>query len=150
MQSTHQFNGEESFSVPRERLWQFLTDVHNVPRCLPNLKDPQFPSPDSLSGKLASSFSFLHGALDLTILIADRVEPSAAKMTVTVRGVGCRAIINGVIDLPEPGVGPTQLRWQAQAQLEGLLAAVSKGLIEGAARKLIADTFQTIRVLTAQ
>jgi carbon monoxide dehydrogenase subunit G len=73
-------------------------------------------------------------------------------MTVTVRGIGCRAIINGTIELPDPNPapGPTLLRWQAEAQLEGLLAAVSKGLIEGAARKLIAETFQTIRILVVE
>ena len=150
MTSTHQFNGEETFNIPREKLWEFLTDVHNVPHCLPNLKNPQFPSADSLSGKLASSFSFLHGALDLAIQMMVREKPTAAKMIATVRGVGCRAIINGAIELPEPATGPTLLRWQAQVQLEGLLSAVSKGLIEGAARKLIYDTFQTIRILSVR
>ena len=149
MQTTHQFNGQEPFDAPREKIWEVLTDVHNVPQLLPNLKDAQFPSADLLSGKLASSFSFLHGELNLAIQITDRERPTAAKMTVTVRGIGCRAVIHGSIDLPPSPTGPALLRWQAEAQLEGLLAAISKGLIEGAARSLVASTFEKIRTLMA-
>ncbi len=145
MPSTLQFQGEEAFDATRETLWRFLADIRNVPQFVPNLRDAQFPAPDTLTGKLASSFSFMHGKLDLTIQITERQEPSGSKMTVTARGVGNRAIITGSIELPEVAAGPTLLRWQAAVQLEGLLKAVSKGLIEGAARKIIAETFQAVR-----
>jgi len=149
MPASHHFDGQETFDIPRERLWEFLTDIRSVPRCLTNLEAPQFPSPDSLTGKLDSKFSFLHGKLDIAIQITDRQKPVSTKIIVTVRGIGCRALIHGSIELagPDPAPGPTSLRWQADARLEGLLSAVSKGLIEGAARKLIAETFQTIRCL---
>jgi len=145
MLSSHQFHGDETFGVPRDTLWRFLTDLRNVPSYVPNLQEVQFPAPDTVTGKLVTGFSFLKGTLDLAIQITGRCEPSSAQMTITSRGVGSRAILTGAMELPEVGAGPTLLRWQVVAQLEGLLGAVSKGLIEGAARKLIADTFQAIR-----
>jgi carbon monoxide dehydrogenase subunit G len=144
MHAVHQFHGEERFEVSRERLWSFLTDLRNVPACVSKLERVEFPAPDTLAGKLASSFSFLRGSLDMTIQITERAFPRS-RMTVACRGMGARATIAGTIEVPELPEPGALLKWQALAELDGLLGAVSKGLIEGAARKVIADTFESVR-----
>ena len=56
--STFQFNGEERFDTSIEVLWNFLTDLRNVPRCAPQLKNTEFPDENTLHAKLPSTFSF--------------------------------------------------------------------------------------------
>src|SRR5947207_1161912 len=92
--SSFQFQGEERFDASRQALWDFLTDLRNMPRCAPNLQHPEFPDPNTLHGKLASGFSFVQGSLDLTVEVKERDEPQAARVLITARGMGSRAVID--------------------------------------------------------
>jgi carbon monoxide dehydrogenase subunit G len=145
--STFEFQGEERFSTNRQTLWQFLSDLHNVPRYTPNLQNVQFPSDDKMTAKLTPGFSFAKGTFDLAIEVKERQTPHTAKMLVTARGMGCRAIIEGTARLSEDSTAPaaTLLQWNATATLEGLMGLVSKGLIEGASKKILSDAFDAMR-----
>jgi carbon monoxide dehydrogenase subunit G len=143
--ATFQFHGTENFAVPRQQLWQFLTDLRNVGRCLPNFSDAKFPNPDTLTGKLGSSFTFARGTFDVTIEFRERRPQDSARALVTATGLGCQAVIDSSLRLTETGPQETALEWSATVELGGLLSFVSKGLIEGAARKIIADSFDAVR-----
>jgi carbon monoxide dehydrogenase subunit G len=142
--ATFQFRGEESFDQPRAKVWRFLTDLRNIQKCSPQLQEVKYPRDGAMTAKLVPDFSFARGALDLVVEMKEKSEPDSAHVVVTARGMGSSAAIDVRLALSGSELA-TQLRWSAEAKLGGLLSAVSKGLIEGAAKKLIAETFEKVR-----
>jgi len=141
---TFQFQGEESFDHPQAKVWRFLTDLRNIEKCSPQLQDVKYPRDGTLTAKLVPDFSFARGALDLVVEVKEKSEADSARVVVTARGMGSSAEIDVRLALAASG-GKTQLDWHADAKLGGLLSAVSKGLVEGAAKKVIAETFEKVR-----
>jgi carbon monoxide dehydrogenase subunit G len=141
---TFQFQGEELFDHPQPKVWRFLTDLRNIQKCSPQLQEVKYPRDGAMTAKLVPEFSFARGALDLTVELKEKAEPDTARVALTARGMGSNAEIEVGLSLTGSD-NKTQLRWTADAKLGGLLSAVSKGLVEGAARKVIAETFAKVR-----
>jgi carbon monoxide dehydrogenase subunit G len=142
--ATFQFQGEESFDEPRPKVWRFLTDLRNIEKCSPQLQEVKYPRDGAMTAKLVPDFSFARGALDLIVEVKEKSEPDSARVVVTARGMGSSAEIDVRLSL-EMSNDKTLLHWSADAKLGGLLSAVSKGLVEGAAKKVITETFEKVR-----
>jgi len=84
--------------------------------------------------------------LEITVQFLEPLAEPTAKLSIAAPGVGTKIFIDASMELAEEAGGAaTLLKWEANSRFEGLLSAVSRGLIEGAARKIIADVFQAIR-----
>jgi carbon monoxide dehydrogenase subunit G len=72
-------------------------------------------------------------------------RPSSARMRVKGKGIGASVTIETSIRL-SPETDGTRLEWSSQVtELGGLIKAVSRSLIEGAARKIVSDSWVTFR-----
>lgn len=142
-----QLQGEQSFSKPPEELFQHVTDTQFIARCIPDLESVTERTKDRLVCRITPGLSFLQAKIDVTIEIIDRQPPHSGRMRLISKGIGSAAEVESAFELSDhaqQGRG-TLLRWTAEIkQTKGLLKSVSRGLLEAAAKKVIADVWSAV------
>lgn len=143
-----QLQGEQSFSKPPAELYERITDTAFIARCIPELDSVVERTDDRLVCRITPGLSFLQAKLDVSVEILERQPPHSGKMRLTSKGIGAAAEVESAFDLAEQSTthGPgTRLHWTAEiTRTQGLLKTVSRGLLEAAAKKVIADVWASV------
>jgi len=145
------FGGEESFTVTPDRLYRELTDPQSLAATIPDLQSSELAEDGTLRCVVRPGFSFLRGTLKLTIRFTELSPPSDAQssghaaMEVQSQGIGATIDIASRMQI-EPAAGGSRLVWKAEImKLQGLVATVSKPLIQGAAGQVAQQTWAKVR-----
>lgn len=140
-----QLSGTEHFTQPPQLIWERLTDLTHFARVLPKLEKIERSEPQLLECRVKPGLSFLSGTLKLRFEIIEQNPIESARMRIVGKGIGASVTVETSIQLTPDGTG-TQLDWQSEVQeIGGLLKPVSRGLIEAAAQKVIADGWDAFR-----
>jgi hypothetical protein len=139
------FSGSEHFEYPVETVFDEITDLKVTAKTLPGLEKVERLEPQHLECRVRPKFSFLTGSMHMIFDILETDRPSSARMRVTGKGIGAGLTIETSIRLTAEGTG-TRLNWESQVtEMTGLVKALSRTLIEGAARKVVADSWGVFR-----
>ncbi len=139
------FSGQEHFDAPIERVFDLITNLEFTAKTVPGLERIEKLEPRRLECRVKPSFSFLTGGMKMIFDVLAAERPTSARMRVTGKGIGATLVIETAINLSSEGTG-TRLDWSSQVtELGGLIKAVSRGLIEGAAKKIVGDSWTTFR-----
>jgi carbon monoxide dehydrogenase subunit G len=143
-----QLQGEQSFSEPPADLFPRITDTEFIARCIPDLQSVIERTDDRLVCRITPGLSFLQAKLDVSIEILERQPPHSGRMRLISKGIGSSAEVESAFQLTDEAAenGPgTRLHWTAEIkQTQGLLKSVSRGLLEAAAKKVIADVWAAV------
>ena len=135
--ATLEFQGEEHFAVPPERVFAVLTDLDRLQHSIPDLVSAERVDERTLSCVVRPGFSFLRGTLKLTIHLADFVPPKSATMRIDSRGIGQTVGVESRIAIEPEGAG-SKVDWRARVvELKGLVATISPALVCGAADQVV-------------
>jgi carbon monoxide dehydrogenase subunit G len=141
------FEGKERFEVPPGALYERLTDFGMLQKFIPGLESATAVDENKMQCVVRPGLSFVRGNLRLEMEMLEREPPSLARMRVHGKGIGNDATIESVLRLTpiDEGTG-SELHWSAEiVHLGGLLKAVSKGLIQAAANKVVEHTWAQLR-----
>jgi 2-furoyl-CoA dehydrogenase large subunit len=138
-------SGHEHFEASPETVWDQVTNLEFTANTLPGLERVDKLEPTRLECRVKPSFSFLTGGLKMIFEILETDRPRSARMRITGKGIAASIVIETSLHLSPEGTG-TRLEWQSEVtELTGLLKAVSRGLIEGAAQKIVQDSWSVFR-----
>jgi carbon monoxide dehydrogenase subunit G len=141
--------GTELFAQPIERLWERLTDLAFLARCMPGLDKVVLAEPRRVVFRVRPGFAFIRGSMEITLVLLDSRRPDQARMRILSKGVGSGATLQARFVLSDPLTstdGQSSLAWSADVlELQGLLKPVGKSLIAAAARQVIAAAFERLR-----
>lgn len=139
------FSGSEHFDAPVETVFDEITNLEVTAKTLPGLERVEKLEPKHLECRVKPKFSFLSGSMKMVFDILETDRPSSAKMRVIGKAIGASLAIETSIRLSAEGQG-TRLDWSSDVtELGGLIKALSHSLIEGAAKKVVADSWSTFR-----
>jgi uncharacterized protein len=139
------FSGSEHFDHPVETVFDEITDLNVTAKTLPGMEKVERVDSKHLECRVRPKFSFLTGSMQMIFDILETNRPSSARMRVTGKGIGASLAIETAIHLTAEGTG-TRLDWESEVtQMTGLVKALSHTLIEGAARKVVADSWAVFR-----
>jgi carbon monoxide dehydrogenase subunit G len=139
------FSGSEHFEYPIETVFDEITDLNVTAKTLPGLEKVEKVDAKHLECRVRPKFSFLTGSMQMIFDILESDRPSSARMRVTGKGIGASLAIETAIHLAPEGTG-TRLNWESQVtEMTGLVKALSRSLIEGAARKVVSDSWAVFR-----
>ena len=121
-----EFQGEETFAVPPERVFTELTDLDRLAQTVPDVISAKRIDDKTLACVVRPGFSFLRGTLKLTINMLDLAPPHSATMRIDSRGIGQTVRIESQIAISPEGAG-SRVAWTAAAvvELKGLVATIS-------------------------
>jgi len=138
-------SGTEHFDAPVERVFDQITNLEFTAKTLPGLERVEKLESQHLVCRVKPGFSFLTGSMQMTFDVLEAERPTSAKMRVKGKGIGATVVIETSVNLAAEGTG-TRLDWASEVtELGGLIKAVSRALIEGAAKKIVSDSWGTFR-----
>jgi carbon monoxide dehydrogenase subunit G len=140
------FGGEESFSVPVQRLFAFVSDLESLARVLPNVESTERVDDRTLRCVVRPGVSFLRGKLTTLITLADLQPTELATLTLDSKTIGAQLAVEAALHFAPRDTG-SKLTWHAKiTRRTGLVAAVSSTLIRAAAEQSIRQGWQNLRV----
>ena len=147
MSSTMQFSGVELFSVPPAKLFAVVTDLDALAATIPDITSAERVDERTLRCVVRPGFSFLRGTLHTTIEIAELQPPESALMRIASQGIGATVKIESRLSISPTDDGGSRLDWTAAVtELKGLVATISRPLIQAAAEKTISKAWHDLRL----
>jgi len=147
-----EFSGAVDIPAPRDRVFAFVTDPNKVGACGPGVESIEVIDATHFRAKAKVGVGFINARFVVDLEIAEQQPPDMA--IIKARGQAPGSAVDGtgrmnLIDGPEEGT--TTMLWAAEVNISGMLATMGARLIEGTANKMIAQTFDCIRVkITAE
>lgn len=132
--------GTTSVSVPRDEVWETLTDPNRVTTLLP---DGEIVSADERSwrARLAPRTALGKSPFDFTFSHAD--ERPGEYMEVTGHGYGSQHVVDltASLELQDEGAG-TRINWEADVRLGGVLASLGQRSLPYVVRSQVEQTLR--------
>jgi carbon monoxide dehydrogenase subunit G len=139
-----QFEGDKEFPQPPAELWARLSDARFLVECMPDRESVASAEADRAVCTIRPGLAFIRGKLDVTLSVLEKAEPGSVRLSLASKGIGSTSDVEATLKLT-PREGGTALHYSAEVkQLGGLLKAIPKGLIRGAAQKTIADVLANV------
>jgi carbon monoxide dehydrogenase subunit G len=138
--------GSVTIRAPREKVYAFLTDPHQVSTCAPGVESIEIIEPNK---KFRAKAGIGFGAVKATFVgDAEWVEldpPNRAKVKAHGRGSGSAADVSSEMTLSEVGTGSTVVAWTADIAVLGQLASLAARMMGPVSQKLTAQFFECAR-----
>ncbi len=135
--------GQENLTLPRERVFQLLTNSAFIAKSLPDAQETKVIDENSLDARMKIGISFLTTNMNVHMKIADKVPPQHARLLVDGTGSGSSMKITSDFDLD--GDAPTRMKWVADAEITGVMAGIGSSILKGFAEKKVKEIFDGIR-----
>ncbi|MBM3981910.1 MAG: hypothetical protein FJ304_16885 [Planctomycetes bacterium] len=137
------FEGVQTFPVPVAEVAAKLSDAGFLANCVPDVNISE-ATPDRAVGKVKPKLSFLTGSLTLTAEVTARAPGQSVAFTIQSKVIGASSIVTTALEFKEAD-GGTAVHWTGDlTSVTGLMKMVPKGLLEGAAKKVIDDIWATV------
>lgn len=134
-------SGTYQFQAPREKVFAAITDPNVLQRVIPGCEKMVKTAEDSYDAHLKLGIAGLKGNYTGKVHLKDIKAPES--YTLLMEGKGAPGFVKGTarIHLAEKG-NETELRYDSDAQVGGMIAAIGSRLIEATAKKLSDDFFK--------
>jgi carbon monoxide dehydrogenase subunit G len=135
--------GAEDLNLPRERVFQLLTDSSFLAKSMPDVQETKVIDDSNLEAKMKMRISFLTTSMAIKIKVADKVPPQHARLLV--EGVGSGSNMKITSDLNLEGESTTKMRWMADVEINGVMAGIGSSILKGFAEKKVKEIFDDLR-----
>ena len=140
-----QFEGVETFPLPVSTVFAKLSDAGFLAGCLSGAT-VGLATPDKAEWKVKPKLAFISGSLDTTATVTAREPDARAVYQIFAKGIGATTSVDSVMTFAPTADGGTNVTWTGDISARtGLLKLVPSTLIEGSAKKVIADVWADVR-----
>jgi carbon monoxide dehydrogenase subunit G len=134
---------DDSFEVdaPPERVWPILCDVPRVATCIPNAQITEIVDDKTYKAKVAVKVGPVAVSYGATIIV-ESLDDATHTATLQVQGNETRGrggVKASVVSRVVSRAGKTHVELHTDAQISGIIASVGGRLIEGVAKKTVAE-----------
>jgi len=133
--------GTHNLARPAAQVYEALNDPAILQQTIPGCEKLEKTASDEYSAQLKIGIAAVKGSYAGKVRLSDQQPPN--RFTLHLEGKGAQGFVKGTarVELKEKDQG-TELRYTADVQVGGLIAAVGSRMIEAAAKKMAADFFQ--------
>ncbi len=132
--------GRERLPASPEEVWRLLNDPARLAQCLPGCEELVPAGPDRYRAKIHLVLAAISGNFSGSLELAEKAPAKSLRLRIEGRGAQGFVRGDGRIELAGEK-GGTEVRYDGEAQVGGMIAAVGQRLIETAARTLIRQFF---------
>ncbi len=126
----------------REQVWDLLTDPAKLAKLLPGCEKLEADGPDRYKVAIKFALAAISGKYSGSVELSEKNPPESLRMVLEGRGTPGFMRGEGRIRLGEKK-GQTELRYEGEAQVGGMIAAVGQRMIDVAARRIIQQFFDS-------
>lgn len=138
------FESKAIVKVPVDKLWNFISTPESIAQCLPGVEEYKILDGKKIEAKTKIGIGFIKGTFKVNSRVTeeDHVKRHAKLL---IDGSGVTSAFKAEISINcNPIPEGTELAWVADATISGPLGTVAKGLLEGAAQKIITQTLECV------
>jgi uncharacterized protein len=139
-------SGTYQFKAPRQKVWEALNNPDVLSKCIPGCEKLERTDGDNYTAHLKVGVAAIKGSYTGKVSLKDIVPPNS--YTLHVEGKGGPGFLKGAskIQIADED-GGTEVKFEADMQIGGLIASVGSRMVEGVG-KMLADQF--FKALAAQ
>jgi carbon monoxide dehydrogenase subunit G len=142
--------GEATLHAPIDRVWAALNDPAVLVRTIPGCERLEATGPDAYSMTVTAGVASIRGTYSGEVKLHDQRPPGAFVMSASGAGAPGTVSTEVQVRLDEVG-GATQLNYDADAVVGGVIGGVGQRMLAGVAKKLAGEFFAAVDdVLTGQ
>lgn len=139
------FSGKETINANIEKIWEFITNPHNLSLCLPNVKDLKQVSDNKFEAKVQVGIGFIKLNMNLVLEYVEKIMPNKLKLKGHASGQGNYVDLDIFINLNKLESLSTELNWDANVNVRGILASIGHRYLEDVANKIVEDMFSCLK-----
>jgi carbon monoxide dehydrogenase subunit G len=138
--------GKVTIKAPQARVWEFLTDPHQVTQCAPGVEKVEVIVPGkTFRATAAVGFGTVKARFSGDVEWLELEAPDRAKMKAHGNAPGSAADVVSEMKLSEDPAGGTLLNWTADVTVVGQLASLAARLMGTVSQKLTGVFFECVR-----
>jgi len=138
------FSGEFVVDGTPEEVWPYFNDPDILQDCAPGCKGMVLESPSQLRATLAVGVGSVKPTFDVDAVIVECTKPSRLE----IRGSGEASrnsfSVTAWQELTDNGDGTTTVKWEADAEVSGVIASLGDRALGSVTNKLVNDFFQDL------
>jgi len=142
-------SGAATMHAPPRQVWAALTDPAVLGAAIPGCQQFTPVGPDSYRFTIAATVAALQASYAGEVSLSQQHEPSSFVLTASGAGVPGTVTTSVQIRLAGIADGTTELSYDADASVGGLIAGVSQGLLSTVARRLAGTFFRSVDEILA-
>ena len=134
--------GEARLPGTPEQVWDLLNDPNRLARCLPGCERLEPDAPDRYKAVVKFALAAISGSYSGSLEITEKEPRRSMRLRLEGKGVPGFVKGEGKLELTAKQ-GQTEVRYSGEAQVGGMIAAVGQRMMDGAARKIIQQFFES-------
>ena len=139
------YEGTFEVSASKEKVFSFLIDPKKVTTIFPDVENVKIIDENNFTMKAKVGISFIKGTLDVKLSLAEKKEPTFAKLKARGTGISSSVDLESSFSLEDAKGGGTLVRWAADAKVSGLMASVGSRLMDTASEKYVKQIVGSMR-----
>ncbi len=137
-------SGEQTIAAPREAVWQALNDPEVLRQCIPGCESVDKTGDDSFDAKVTAKVGPVKAKFAGSVTLSDLDPPNGYTISGEGKGGAAGFAKGGAkVKLTDSGDGGTVLTYDVDAQVGGKLAQLGARLIDGTAKKMAGEFFES-------
>ncbi|QBI55602.1 SRPBCC family protein [Streptomonospora litoralis] len=131
--------GSATLQAPAQRIWDRMLDPDALARAIPGCERLEQTGPDEYRGTVTAGVGSIKGTFQGDVRLAD-LKP-AESLTMHAQGAGAPGTVTAEIGvrLADLGDGTTELTYDADAVVGGMVGGVGQRMLTGVARKMAGE-----------
>lgn len=134
-------SGSQLLPAPPAEVWKAINDPKILASSLPGCDRLDPDGPDRFKAAVSFGLAAISGKYAGSLELVDKKPPHSLRLKINGKGIPGFVTGEGFIELI-PKDGKTELKYEGEAQVGGMIAGLGQRMIEGAARKIVAQFFE--------
>jgi carbon monoxide dehydrogenase subunit G len=138
-------SGSVILAAPPESVWTAINDPIILAKCLPGCERLDPDGPDRFKAAVSFGLAAISGKYAGSLELIEKKPPHS--MLLKMEGMGIPGFVKGQgrVELRAKGK-QTELHYEGEAQVGGMIAAIGQRMIEAASKKIVAQFFEKFSV----
>jgi uncharacterized protein len=128
--------GTREFAASRDDVFRALTDPHLIADSIPLVRNVQVDDPDRWSAEVRVPVGGRGPRIRVRVDVLERRQPEHARLQAQGKSLGASVRLGSTFDLAEQD-GKTQMRYDAEVALGGVLKTIPDSTLAPAARRAV-------------
>ena len=136
--------GAATMHAPADKVWIALNDPAVLVRTIPGCEQLEATGPDSYRLTVTAGVASIQGTYTGEVALSERQEPSSFLMTASGAGGPGTVSTSVQVRLAPNGDGSTELSYDADAVIGGMIASVGQRMLASVAKKMAREFFTAV------
>jgi carbon monoxide dehydrogenase subunit G len=137
-------SGAATMHAPADKVWTALNDPAVLVRTIPGCEQLEATGPDSYRLTVTAGVASIQGTYTGEIALSERQEPTSFLMTASGAGGPGTVSTSVQVRLAANADGGTELSYDADAVIGGMIASVGQRMLASVAKKMAHEFFDSV------